>query len=144
MSSGTPARVKSLRPSSLSTSRRGGLDAAGGGQKGVHVKSSESEMIKEVLPVGEAGGGDDHQEELDARDEEEADVALQLPTLEMLTRSEFEDHCVTVTRAVAARPDTADRIMWVEECRPVPSTTRLSGTREGLRVKNRLTPRMAP
>ena len=61
MSSGTPAYVKYLMISSSSTSRRGGLDAAGGGQEGVQVKSSESEMIKEVLPVGEVGEGDDHQ-----------------------------------------------------------------------------------
>ena len=83
MSSGTPARVKSLRPSSSSTSRRGGLGAAGGGQEGVQLESSESGMIKEVLPSDEAGGRDDHQEELDAQDEEAADVARPLPTPEI-------------------------------------------------------------
>ena len=157
MSSGTPARVESLRPSSSSTSRRGGFDAAGGGQEGVQVKSSESEMIKEVLPVVEAGGGGGyyHQEEPDAQDEEEADVSRPLPTPEMPTRSEFEDHCVThvfrigrgaitVTRAVAARPDTADRTMRVEECRLYPWTTRLSGIGERSRAKSRLTPRRVP
>ena len=57
MSTGTPSLLNPLRPLSSSTSRRGGLDAAGSGQEGVHVKRSESETIKEVLPVGEAGGG---------------------------------------------------------------------------------------
>ena len=52
-------------------------------------------MTKKVLPVDEAGVGDDHKEEFDAQVEEEADVARPFPKPEMPTRSEFEDRCVT-------------------------------------------------
>ena len=130
MSSGTPARVKSLRPSFSSIDRRGGLGVAGGGQEGVRLRSSESRMIKEVLPVDEAGGGDDHQEELDTQVEEEADVARPLPTPEMPTRSEFEDHCVThvpyrtwCNRCVEGRGREAGHSRQSNEGRSIPTVS---------------------
>ena len=61
----------------------------------MQVSCSESRMIKEVLPFDHAGGGDDHQEDLDAQVEEEAVVARPLPAPQMPMRSKFEDHRLT-------------------------------------------------
>ena len=43
----------------------------------------------------DAKADDNHQDELEARVEEEADLARPLPVSEMPTRSELLDHCAT-------------------------------------------------
>ena len=111
-------------------------------------------MIKEVLPGGEAGGGDDHPEVSDAQDEEEADVARPLPTPEMPTRSEFEDHRVThvpyrswCNHCNEGCGREAGHSRQNNEGRRVSTVSfdyTFSGERERLRVKSRLTPRRAP